>query len=148
MNDLLKILEAVANLWGQETVQAILKKIDTTGIKWNGSLRRSIMYSQKGTNIEFDMADYGKFIDEGVNGTLIKRGSPFSFKGKVGGTAAAIKPWATSKGLNEWAVAKSIQKKGIKKRPFFKSVIEFRAPSLEKAITKATEDYIKSKLKP
>lgn len=144
--DLKKIIEEASDKWGRETVAAILKKIDSYPIKFEGTLRRSISYEQEGTDISFNMADYGKFIDEGVDGTKIKRGSQYSFKGNYKATAYFIKDWALSKGLNRWAVARTIQKKGIKPRPFFTSVIEKRVPDLEPIISKAVEDYISSKL--
>jgi len=144
--DLKTIIEEASDKWGRETVAAILRRLDSYPIRWNGTLRRSISYEQDGTDIRFNMADYGSFIDEGVSGTVVKRDTPFSFRGRYKGTAFYIKDWALSKGLNQWAVAKSIQKKGIKPRPFFTSVIESRIPELEPLITQATEDYITSVL--
>ena len=144
--DLKTIIESASDQWGRETVAAILKKIDSVPIKWKGTLRRSVSYEQDGTNISFNMADYGKFIDEGVSGTEIKRATPYSFKGNYKGTAFFIKDWALSKGKNPWAVARVIQKKGIRARPFFNSVIEARIPQLEPFIAKALEDYTTSKL--
>lgn len=144
--DLKTIIEEASDKWGRETVAAILKKIDSYPIKWNGTLRRSISYEQEGTDITFNMTDYGKFIDEGVSGTVTKRATPYSFRGNYKGTAFFIKDWALSKGKNPWAVARVIQKKGIKPRPFFNSVIEARIPDLEPLIAQATEDYITSKL--
>lgn len=144
--ELKDLLQQVTDQWGAETVAAILRKLDSYPIRWNGTLRRSISYEQDGTDIRFNMADYGSFIDEGVSGTVVKRDTPFSFRGRYKGTAFYIKDWALSKGLNQWAVAKSIQKKGIKPRPFFTSVIESRIPELEPLIAQATEDYITSVL--
>jgi hypothetical protein len=144
--ELKDLLQQVTDQWGAETVAAILRKLDSYPIRWNGTLRRSISYEQDGTDIRFNMADYGSFIDEGVSGTVVKRDTPFSFRGRYKGTAFYIKDWALSKGLNQWAVAKSIQKKGIKPRPFFTSVIESRIPELEPFIAQATEDYLISVL--
>lgn len=141
--ELQQLLEAAANVWGQETVQAILAKLDSYPIQWNGSLRRSIMYEENEPfNFNFLMADYGQFQDEGVDGLKNQFGSQFKFKGNWKGTAASIKPWADSKGLNAWAVARSIQDKGIKPRPFFKSVIETRLPQLEVVINETYQNYL------
>jgi hypothetical protein len=144
--DLKTIIEEASDNWGRETVAAILKRIDSIPIKWNGTLRRSISYEQDGTDITFNMTDYGKFIDEGVSGTKIKRDTPYSFRGNYKGTAYFVKDWALSKGKNPWAIARVIQKEGIKARPFFNSVIESRVPDLEPLIAQAVEDYITSKL--
>lgn len=145
--ELKDLLQQVTDQWGAETVAAILRRLDSYPIRWNGTLRRSISYQQDGEKITFNMADYGEFIDKGVSGTSVKRNSPYSFRGRYKGTAFYIKDWALSKGLNQWAVAKSIQKKGIKPRPFFTSVIDSRIPELEPLITQVTEDYLISVLK-
>jgi hypothetical protein len=56
----------------------------------SGTLRESLGYSIKvssgGTKVQFiargKASDYAAFVEEGVNGTKKKHGSPFSFKGK------------------------------------------------------------------
>ena len=141
--DLQQLLEEAANVWGQETVQAILAKLDSYPIQWNGTLRRSIMYQEtEPFNFNFLMADYGQFQDEGVDGLRNQFGSQFKFRGNWKGTAMALKPWADSKGLNPWATARAIQDKGIKPRPFFKSVIETRLPQLEVVLTETYTNYL------
>lgn len=147
--ELINLLRQVKDQWGRETVAAIIKRLDTYPIKWKGTLRRSITYEQQegaDGDIDFFMADYGKFVDDGVNGTSTSRGSQFSFKGNWKGTAFYIKPWATSKGISPFAVAKSIQKKGIKPRPFFNSVIEQRVAVLGEDITQAVADYMEQQV--
>jgi|688.fasta_scaffold706582_2 hypothetical protein len=151
MDELAQILKLVQDKWGRETVNAIVRKIDSYPIRWNGTLRRSISYSQaQGIDgeIEFNMADYGKFVDEGVNGIFQNRNSPYSFRiSSIGGVAFHIKPWASSKGINNWAAARSIARDGIKPRPFFNSVIESRTPQLGEAITKAMADFMETTFK-
>ncbi len=143
MNDLQALLEQAANLWGQETVAAILKQLDSYPIQWNGSLRRSIMYEEtEPFNFKFLMADYGQFQDEGVDGTNTSYNSPYKFKGNWKGTAFHIKQWADSKGLNSFAVARSIQAKGIKPRPFFKTVVETRLPELQVVLNDTYQTYL------
>lgn len=146
MNELIQILLDVKDKWGQETVQAIIKKIDSYPIRWQGTLRRSISYEQDDTldgDITFNMADYGKFIDEGVNGSRSVYTTAYQFKGNYKGTAYHLTSWANSKGLNRYAVARSIQKKGIKPRPFFNSVIQQRVDKdLPKLIETAYNDYL------
>ena len=141
MNELEQILEDALDKWGQETVQAILRKIDSYPIRWKGLLRRSISYEIKGQNVEFLMADYGKFIDEGV-GLFGSRKTriPTSKKGAL---AYYLKEWSTSKGLNSWAVATNIIKRGgIKPRPFFNSVIQQRVQGLDKVLNDAYDDFL------
>ena len=141
MSELEQILEDALDKWGQETVQAILRKIDSYPIRWKGLLRRSISYEIKGQNVEFLMADYGKFIDEGF-GLFGSRKTriPTSKKGAL---AYYLKEWSTSKGLNSWAVATNIIKRGgIKPRPFFNSVIQQRVQGLDKVLIDAYDDFL------
>jgi hypothetical protein len=144
MDELIEILKKVKDQWGREGVQAILKKMDSYPIKWRGTLRRSISYSQgdgPDGDITFNMADYGRFIDEGI-GLFGPNKSPLR-RESIPGIAFYLKPWATSKGLNPYAVATNIVKRGgIKPRPFFNSVIEARVPRLGESITEAYSEYL------
>lgn len=145
--ELILLLKQIKDQWGRETVAAILKRIDSYPIKYKGTLKRSISYEQGKDvdgDIEFFMADYGKFVDQGVNGTQVTRGSKFNFRQtSIKGVAYHIKPWATSKGIqNPWGVATNIVKKGIKPRPFFDSVIQSRINILGEAITQGMADYM------
>lgn len=143
MNDLPLLLEQAANLWGQETVAAILRQLDSYPIQFNGTLRRSIMYEEtEPFNFKFLMADYGQFQDEGVDGTKISYNSPYKFKGNWPGTAFHIKAWADAKGFNNFALAKKIQRDGIKPRPFFKSVVEARLPELSVVLDTTYQNYL------
>jgi hypothetical protein len=148
--ELVNLLRQIKDQWGRETVAAILRRIDGYPIKYKGTLKRSISYEQDDTadgDIEFFMADYGKFVDKGVNGTAQGRGSQFSFKQtSIKGVAYHIKPWASSKGLNNWAVATNIVKKGIKARPFFDTVIQSRVNVLGEAITQGMATYMDNQI--
>lgn len=150
-----EVLQEAKRQWGIETVQAIKNKINEEGLIWQNTLLNSIGLNQDDTldgNITFKMTDYGKFLDEGVNGITNNLGSQFSYRGNWRGMGAAIKPWADSKGLNPWAVAKSIQSKGLQPRRFFNSVIESRLPDLstklEVAYTTYLNDMINRQQKP
>lgn len=148
MDELYAILQEAKRQWGIETVNAIKQKIQDGGIIWKSTLLDSIGLNQDDTldgNITFKMTEYGKFIDEGVNGIRSAYATPYGFSGdkdKIRKMAWAIKPWADSKGLNPWAVANSIQRKGIKPRLFFKSVVEARLPDLADRINIAYQTYL------
>lgn len=149
MNDLILLLQQVKLDWGLETVNAIKAKLQEEQAIFSGTLLDSIRIEQEDTldgNISFKMTEYGKFIDEGVNGLLTQQGSEFSFKGNWKGTAVAIAPWARAKGLNEWATARSIQDKGITPRRFFKSVIESRLPQLARDLEVAYTTYLEQQI--
>ena len=140
-----EVLQEAKRQWGIETVQAIKNKINEEGLIWQNNLINSIGLNQDDTldgNITFKMFDYGKFLDEGVNGLTNNFGSQFSYRGNVKGMGAALKPWADSKGINAWAVANSLQSKGLQPRRFFNSVIESRLPDLATKIEQAYTLYL------
>lgn len=147
--ELILLIKQVKDKWGLETVNAIVKKIDSYPIRWKGIIRRSIIYKQDegpDGDIDFFMADYGRFIDEGV-GLFGPRKTRIPNK-SIAGIAFHIKPWADSKGLNNWAVATNIVKRGgIKPRPFFNSVIEQRVAILGQDITESMAEYMENSIK-
>ena len=141
--ELIALINQVKDTWGMETVNAIIAKIREEDLMFSGTLERSILYQQDAAGeISFFMADYGIFQDEGVNGTNNNVGSQFTFKGNWKGTAFHLQEWATSKGLNPYATAKSIQRKGIQPKKFFTSVVESRINVLGESINQAIADYM------
>ena len=94
---------------------------------WSGklleSINGSVEFDDGEWNFFLDMEEYGEFIDEGVNGTEKSWGSRFSYTTKKP-PINKIKSWASSKGLNPWAVQQSIFKKGIKPVKFFENVLD------------------------
>lgn len=141
MKELQILLQRAEAQWGRDTVAAIIRQMRTYPIRWQGTLQRSIVFKQKDLELDFFMADYGKFIDEGIGifGPSRKPPGP-RFKGAL---AHYLKPWADSKGLNSWAVATNIVKRGgIRPRPFFKSVIEQRIPMLDTYLDNAYTEYL------
>jgi hypothetical protein len=54
----------------------------------------------------------------------------------------ALFAWANSKGLNAWAVAHSIQRKGLRPRRFFTYVIEQRLDELGPMLEEAYKNYL------
>lgn len=146
MNEqLIQLLLQAKAQWGIETVQAIRNKINEIGLIWQSTLVNSVGFTQDDTldgNISFKMEEYGHFLDEGVNGLSQTYNSQFSFKGNWKGTAVAIKEWADSKGLNNWALGHSIQKKGLQPRRFFNSVVESRMPDLATSLDTTYRTYL------
>lgn len=145
-----EILKEVEINWGKETVEAIKKKIDEENVIYSGNLKTSVRYETGDSvgNIQIKMDDYGKFQDLGVNpvgGALYE--TEFIFKGNWQGTALALQEWASSKGLNEWAVARKIQyQTGLEPKKFYTSVLESRLPVLGEALMKAYQDYLDSSI--
>lgn len=118
------------------------------------SITGDIDYKDGEYKFSVSIEEYGTFIDEGVNGVgfqktksgkldnryksnkTVVKDSPYSFKNKMP-PINEIKPWATAKGLNPWAVQRSIFQKGIKGIHFFKEVIEYEAEKLADYIAEA-----------
>lgn len=152
--ELILLLKQIKDQWGRETVAAILREMDKkrNSLTFNGTLRKSVIYEQQTDldgDISFFMADYGHFLDQGVNGTRSAYSTPFSFSGdkdKIRKMGGALKPWATAKGLNPWALAYSMQRKGIEPRRFFDSVVEARLGTLGEAITIGLSEYMTARL--
>lgn len=154
------VLNILYKRWAEETIAIMLRVMDTSnqsGLRWRGQLRNSLKYvlTEEGVDILMTAA-YGQFQDEGVNGLRNNYKSPFSFsaartgvidKKVVGKMARALRAWAKSKGLNEFAVAYSLQRKGIKPKRFFKTVYEARIDILVREIEKAYAETIELQIK-
>ena len=54
-----------------------------------------------------------------------------------------IRPWAEKRGLNPWAIAKTIAKKGTRPNPFFKRTLEGAQEGVDIEFTKALSDIMK-----
>lgn len=54
-----------------------------------------------------------------------------------------LKAWAARKGLNPWAVAKSISKKGTKANPFLQRSIDVERPNVDKEFSTALGAILK-----
>lgn len=129
----------------------------------SGALRDSIDYNitttRKGENIssfrlQFTLADYGTFVEDGVNGTRKKYGSPYSYTTKQP-PSSVILGWLKSKPvklrdskgrfrknkkgeLNTLAflIARKIKERGLKPAPFLKPSFEKVFKGLDKEIVK------------
>lgn len=61
----------------------------------------------------------------------------------VSGNNPQLRAWAEKKGLNPWAVAKSIQKKGTRANPYTKVAIDQGKTQVEKEFDTAIKNIIK-----
>jgi hypothetical protein len=95
------------------------------------SLGYDITERTNGASLGFNMADYGKFQDRGVSGTEKKYNTPYKYTNKMPPPKAFDK-WIVRKGIAprdkgkfksrkglQYAIARSIYKKGIKPSMFF-----------------------------
>jgi hypothetical protein len=127
----------------------------------SGNLRNSIGYDLKvnpnSFELEFIMAEYGMFVDEGVQGSkssyLESRNSRFEYSGRFKSIpTAALDKWVIRRGIKgvrdekgrfikrdslKYLIAKSIYEKGIKASLFFTKPFEKAFDNLPKEIVEA-----------
>jgi len=95
------------------------------------SLGSDVEKTSNGYSLAFNMADYGKFQDKGVSGTENKYNTPYKYTNKMP-PPSKLDKWIVRKGIAprnkgkfqsrkslQFAIAKSIYKKGIKPSMFF-----------------------------
>lgn len=112
-----------------------LKK-SATGELYN-SIKGIINDSGDEMEVIFEMMDYGKFQDQGVDGKRVKHGSPFSYKQKPP-PLSALDKWIVIRGLaprdkkgrfmtrkqQQFALSRFIFNNGIKRSLFFTAPFE------------------------
>jgi len=119
-----------------------------------GKMNRSISGKFTGGSampgLTFEMASYGKFIDEGVHGSkssyLTNRDSKNKFSGgKKSVPLGPIRKWCKQKGISTklaFVIGRSIYEKGIKASHFFTKPLDRRDKSFKKDYHKAVADDI------
>lgn len=127
----------------------------------SGNLRNSLGYdlkvSENSFSLEFIMAEYGMFIDEGVHGSkssyLESKNSRFEFSGRFKTIPTkSIDKWVIKRGIKgtrdekgrfidrqslKYVIAKSIYEKGIKASMFFTKPFEKAFENLPNEIIEA-----------
>ena len=127
----------------------------------SGNLRNSIGYDLKvnpnSFELEFIMAEYGMFVDEGVQGSkssyLESRNSRFEYSGRFKSIpTAALDKWVIRRGIKgvrdekgrfikrdslKYLIAKSIYEKGIRASLFFTKPFEKAFDNLPKELIDA-----------
>jgi len=102
-------------------LQNYLQKLKMRVPRNTGALSKSIKgkADETGDNlvITIEALEYFAYLDQGVSGTDRKFDTPFSYKSKMP-PASAFKSYSNTLG-GQFAIAKSIQQKGIKPRNFF-----------------------------
>ena len=95
-------IEDVLAVIRQETIDALTQSLEKVDRVSTGELSQSIMVdlpvSEGELSFILSMEDYWKFVDEGVNGTRGRQGSPFTFK---------------KKNINQMAMLEFIANRGI-----------------------------------
>lgn len=104
-------------------------------------------------SLQFEMNEYGAYVDSGVQGSVasksVERTSKFKFRNnKKMVPVGPIREWLRKKGQlrkkkgMEYAIAKSIYQKGIKKSLFFTKPFKTKYPTMIKEYHSALADDI------
>lgn len=156
-------IQDVLITWGNEVIGKLKKSLSAKVSSGTSKrLERSLIVlpielGDSRFTLTFKADEYWKYINKGVQGaggikadnsiwTNKASGAPFSFKDKQPPIkrGEGISLWAYAKGLNEWAVAKSVFHQGIKATHFWdevvnKSLVNDLVKRLEKAGAKEIE---------
>lgn len=146
-------------------VKGITSNLDKNKINADSKLRQSVSISYGSLSFELSLEDYYKFIDKGVRGNKENRApnSPYAFKNKMPPPSAlknyimqkdiSVKGYSDkARGLRKkiretkgnaldkaaFAMAKTIQRRGIRKTNFYSSVVNPRAFTLLKKYAERT----------
>lgn len=120
------------NKWLQNYLQKLKLRVPRNSGALSKSIKGEIKQNPDGVDIELKALEYFAYQDEGVNGTQVNRGSQFSYRDKMP-PASAFKPYANSLG-GQFAIAKSIQQKGIPAKSFFKEELNNDMKDLPTAV--------------
>lgn len=104
---------------GEAIVADFKRLLIENGSVDTSDLLNSINYEVNDNILKINMLYYGVFVDKGTAGT--NTGNPDRKMPPI----SAISGWANRKGINPWALAKTIQKWGTKAKPFTQSFDEF-----------------------
>ena len=113
-------------------VQLLKNNTPTNTGALQGSATSYITPSTEGALIQIEMLPYGTFVDKGVNGVEVDWGSPYSFTNKRP-PASAFSSY-TSDLSEQFAIATSVYKNGIRPRNFIQPVIDQKIEGLAEVI--------------
>ena len=162
----LKDTQDALNAFGKYVVQQSRSKLTQSNKNASKRLYESLGYDLKVMPNSFSMAflmeNYGEYQDKGVSGTEVKYNTPYKYTNKMPPprafsqwvvrkrlqeTTDASDPFVRRKGL-QFAIAKSIFKKGIKPSLFFTKPFEAAFKNLPNDIVEAygldVENFLKT----
>lgn len=162
----LKDTQDALNAFGKYVVQQSRSKLTQSNKNASKRLYESLGYELKVMPNSFSMAflmeNYGEYQDKGVSGTEVKYNTPYKYTNKMP-PPSAFSQWVVRKGLKgtrdasgrfvsrkglQFAIAKSIFKKGIKPSLFFTKPFEAAFKNLPNDIVEAygldVENFLKT----
>lgn len=158
MSDLLQNTKSISDIlqsFGNEMQDKLRASIDAGGKfgSHNDSyeLSQSIHFTAEimGTRFVFElrMADYYDYVNKGVKGRFERKkapNSPYRFKDKMP-PVKSLSLWARKRGLNEFAVAKSIYNKGTYGSGFYDKVVtNNRIKQLQEDLQEASKNDLQT----
>jgi len=162
----LKDTQDALNAFGKYVVQQSRSRLTKGKKNSSKQLYDSLSYDLKVMPNSFSMAflmeNYGEYQDKGVSGTEVKYNTPYKYTNKMP-PPSAFSQWVVRKGLKgtrdasgrfvsrkglQFAIAKSIFKKGIKPSLFFTKPFEAAFKNLPNDIVEAygldVENFLKT----
>jgi len=162
----LKDTQDALNAFGKYVVQQSRRRLTQGNKNASKRLYESLGYELKVMPNSFSMAflmeNYGEYQDKGVSGTEVKYNTPYKYTNKMP-PPSAFSQWVVRKGLKgtrdasgrfvsrkglQFAIAKSIFKKGIKPSLFFTKPFEAAFKNLPNDIVEAygldVENFLKT----
>ena len=160
-------LESFGNGVIKQSRTILTKKDKNVSKKLYDSLSYDLKVSKNSFSLSFNMAEHGKFIDKGVKGSESSAkapNSPYKYKDKMP-PLKALDSWVVKRGLAgrnkkgqfvsreslKFAIAKSIQTKGIETTNFFTKPFENEFKKLPDELVEAigfeVDNFLKYTLK-
>ena len=156
-------LAKLLNLQVNDIIEDLRSSLDKYNADASGNLKQSILPDKvkvKGSEVSISISApfYWKFVNFGVNGSLINRGAPSWGKQEGGGGwkefETEVAGWIRDRGITtnnpkmsyeslNYVIRKSIIEKGKEPRPFFSDVVNNKLISeLEEPISKLMKKAI------
>jgi len=143
-----KNTENYIETYGEQVTKEIQNRLKSHGKYATGKLYKSIKFELKKNKediiILFKMADYGQYVDKGVNGWKKRTGGKYQFKPKDGnGTGGKSKfiqslfKWCQAKGMDKnaaFAIRRKVWRDGISPTNFFTIPTTRRQKQFEKGV--------------
>ena len=137
--------------YGQSVIGEMKTRLTNQGKEATGTLHKSLKFRTSETDTEFlitfFMAEYGQYVDKGVNGYERRVGSIYSFKSKDANHKPqrkskfieSLKNWCRIKGIPEGAafpIRRKLWKFGIRPTNFFTIPTTRRQKQFEDMVAK------------
>lgn len=132
------ILQEFGNFLQANLRKSLFDKEANVSDRLGSSILFNVDFSGSSWRFELSMEDYGKFIDQGVQGAgkdpesksskvfpNVAPASPFSFKQNKKPSVEHFRAWSNYRGgLNPYAIRESVFRSGIRPNYFYSSIVD------------------------